>query len=213
MPEEPPFVAIDYDVNSAIECALKNRLDFLNERERLEDAARSLRISKDGLLPDLTLTAGYNLAADADASFAHQGLDRESYSAGLNLSLPVDRVLDRNAWRGARIRYQQALRSFDLFKDELVVSVQSTFRQLERRRQSVEIQKELIVDQEKNVRIAQLLFEQGDNSNRDVVEAQQSLLDASNSLIREQVSYEIARLGLLRDLGVLFIDEHGVWKE
>ena len=94
-----------------------------------------------------------------------------------------------------------------------MVSVQSTFRQLERRRQSVEIQKELIVDQEKNLRIAQLLFEQGDNSNRDVVEAQQSLLDAKNSLIREQVSYEIARLGLLRDLGVLFIDENGVWKE
>jgi outer membrane protein TolC len=107
----------------------------------------------------------------------------------------------------------QARRSFEQFQDELVVSVQSTFRELERRKQSVEIQKELIADQEKNVRIAQLLFEQGDNSNRDVVEAQQSLLDAKNSLIREQVSYEIARLGLLRDLGVLFVDENGVFKE
>ncbi len=212
-PEEPPFVAIDYDVNSAIKCALANRLDFLNARERLEDAARNLRISKNGLLPDLTLTAGYNLAADADPSFVHQGLDHDSYSAGLNLSLPVDRTLDRNAWQGARIRYQQNLRAFELFKDELVVNVQSTFRQLERHRQSVEIQRELIGDQEHNLRIAQILFEKGDNSNRDVVDAQQSLLDAKNSLIREQVSYEIARLGLLRDLGVLFIDEHGVWKE
>jgi outer membrane protein TolC len=212
-PEEPAFVEIDYDVSSAIQCALANRLDLLNEKERLEDAARSLRISKNGLLPDLTLNAGYDLAADADPSFAGQDLDGESYSAGLNLSIPVDRVLDRNAWRSARIRYRQALRGFELFKDELVVSVQSTFRELERRKQSVEIQKELIADQEKNVRIAQLLFEQGDNSNRDVVEAQQSLLDAKNSLIREQVSYEIARLGLLRDLGVLFIDANGAWKE
>jgi outer membrane protein TolC len=212
-PEEPPFIAIDYDVNSAIQCALVNRLDLINERERLDDAARSLRISKNGLLPDLSLNVGYNLAADPDASFVHQQLDHESYSAGLNLELPVDRTLDRNAWQSARIRYSQTLRAFGLFKDELVVSVQSTFRQLERRKQSVEIQKELIVDQEKNLRIAQLLFEQGDNSNRDVVDAQASLLDAKNSLIREQVSYEIARLGLLRDLGVLFIDEHGVWKE
>ncbi|MEO6710509.1 MAG: TolC family protein [Planctomycetota bacterium] len=212
-PEEPPFVPIDYDVNSAIQCALANRLDFLNQREQLEDAERSLRISRNGLLPDLTLSAGYNVNADADPAFAHQQLDDQSYSASLSLSLPVDRTLDRNAWKTARIRYQQILRNFVLFKDELVVNVQSTFRQLERRRQSVEIQKELIVDQEKNVRIAQLLFEQGDNSNRDVVEAQQSLLDAKNSLIREQVSYEIARLGLLRDLGILFIDEHGVWKE
>ena len=161
----------------------------------------------------MTLAAGYNVNADADPSFANQGLDRDSYSAGLNLSLPVDRTIDRNAWKSARISYQQALRSFSLFKDGLVVTVQSTFRQLERRKQSVEIQKELIVDQEKNLRIAQLLFEQGDNSNRDVVDAQQSLLDAKNSLIREQVSYEIARLGLLRDLGILFLDEHGVWKE
>jgi outer membrane protein TolC len=164
-------------------------------------------------LPDLTLSAGAAVAADADGTFTGQELDRESYSAGLSLDIPVDRTLDRNAWKAARIRYQQELRGFELFRDELIVSVQSTFRQLERQRQSVEIQKELIVDQEKNVRIAQLLFEQGDNSNRDVVEAQQALLDAKNSLIREQVSYEIARLGLLRDLGVLFIDEHGVWKE
>ncbi len=212
-PEEPSFVPIDYDVNSAIQCALKNRLDLLNEREQLDDAARSLRISKNGLLPDLTLNAGYNINAVAASAFTNQQLDNDSYSAGLTLSLPVDRTLDRNAWKSARIGYQQALRSFDLFKDELVVSVQSTFRELERRRQSVEIQRELIHDQEKNVRIAQILFEYGDNSNRDVVEAQQSLLEAKNALIKEQVSYEIARLGLLRDLGVLFIDEHGVWKE
>ncbi|HUR29517.1 MAG TPA: TolC family protein, partial [Planctomycetota bacterium] len=167
-PEEPSFVAIDYDVNSAIECALANRLDFLNQKEQLEDAARSLRISKNGLLPDLTLTGGVQVGADSDATFLGQQLDRDSYSAALSLSLPVDRTLDRNAWKAARIRYQQELRGFELFKDELIVSVQSTFRQLERQRQSVEIQNELIVDQEKNLRIAQLLFEQGDNSNRDV---------------------------------------------
>ena len=213
MPEEPVFVPVEYDVNSAIQCALANRLDYLNEREQLEDAARNLRISKNGLLPDLRLTAAYDVTADPDPNFFDQGVDRESYSAGLSLDIPVDRTLDRNAWKSARIAYNQARRAFDQFEDEMVVAVQSTFRELERRKQSVEIQKELITDQEKNLRIAQLLFEQGDNSNRDVVDAQQSLLDARNSLIREQVGYEIARLGLLRDLGVLFIDENGVFKE
>jgi outer membrane protein TolC len=212
-PEEPTFVAVSYDVNSAIECALKNRLDLINRREQLDDSARHLRIAKQDLLPDLNFDAGFTVASDVNPSFANQGLDRESYSAALRLGIPIDRTLDRNSWKSARISYMQARRSFEQFQDELVVSVQSTFRELERRKQSVEIQKELIADQEKNVRIAQLLFEQGDNSNRDVVEAQQSLLDAKNSLIREQVSYEIARLGLLRDLGVLFVDENGVFKE
>jgi len=46
-----------------------------------------------------------------------------------------------------------------------------------------------------------------------VVEANQSLLDAQNSLINEQVNYEIERLQLLRDLGILFIDETGMGKQ
>ena len=212
-PEEPAFIAVNYNVNSAIQCALANRLDFLNERDQLDDAARSLRISKNGLLPELNLNAGFDLNADADPTFTNQALDRESYSAALTLRLPVDRLLDRNAWKSAQIGYRQALRSFQLFEDEMVVAVQSTFRELERRKESVEIQRELILSEEKNLRIAQILFEKGDNSNRDVVDAQQSLLDARNSLISEQVGYEIARLGLLRDLGVLFIDENGAWKE
>jgi len=86
------------------------------------------------------------------------------------------------------------VRSVEEFKDNLIVSVRGTFRELARRKQSLEIQSELIHDQERNVKIAQLRFEQGNFSNRDVVEAQQSLLDAQNALIREKVAYEIARL-------------------
>ena len=78
--------------------------------------------------------------------------------------------------------------------------------------QSLEIQRQLIGDQTKNLRIAELRFERGEIPNRDVVEANQALLDAQNALIDEQVAYEIARLQLLRDLGILFIDETGMWK-
>jgi outer membrane protein TolC len=105
------------------------------------------------------------------------------------------------------------MRGYDEFEQNLVVDIRSTFRELERRVQSLEIQRQSIVDQERSLKIAQLLFEQGVNSNRDVVEAQQALLEARNALIREQVDYEISRLELIRDLGILFIDEHGMWNE
>ena len=60
---------------------------------------------------------------------------------------------------------------------------------------------------------AEIQFERGDVDNREVVDAEQSLLDARNSLISEQVRYEIARLRLLRNLGILFIGEGGMWQE
>jgi outer membrane protein TolC len=127
--------------------------------------------------------------------------------------VPLDETDERASVRRAQIGHRQALRSYDQFEQDLVVDIRSTFRELERRKQSLDIQRQLIADQERNVKIAQILFEQGENSNRDVVEAQQSLLEARNALIREQVTYEIARLGLIRDLGILFIDEHGMWTE
>ena len=211
--EEPAFVPVDYDVESAVQVALENRLDWLNQREQLEDARRGVRIAKNGLLPDLALTLDYALSSDAASSFDRQGLDQSAYGAALSLSLPIQQVNERNAYRSAQIALASAERGVAQFEDDLVVSVRSTFRELARRKQSLEIQEELIVDQEKNVAIAQLRFDQGDFSNRDLVEAQEALLEARNSLIQEKVAYEIARLGLLRDLGILFIDEKGMWKE
>jgi outer membrane protein TolC len=211
--EEPAFVPVSWDVGSAIEVAKQNRLDFLNRKEQLQDAQRGVRIARNGLLPDLSLSLDYSRSGPGDASFARQSLDDASYSAALTFGLPVDRLPERNAYRSSQIALARALRSFSEFQDNLEVSVQSTFRELVRRKQSLDIQTQLISDQERNVKIAQLRFEQGNFSNRDVVEAQQALLDARNALIREKVDYEIARLELLKDLGILFIDEKGMWNE
>ncbi|MBI5363271.1 MAG: TolC family protein [Planctomycetes bacterium] len=211
--EEPKFVPVDYDVDSAVAVALENRLDWLNQKEQLEDARRGVRIAKNGLLPDLALTLDGAVSAPAAGAFEGQELDHTSYGAGLSLSIPLQRVNERNSYRSAQLSLASAERGVAQFEDDLVVSVRSTFRELARREQSLDIQEQLITDQEKNAKIAQLRFEQGDFSNRDLVEAQEALLEARNALIQEKVSYEIARLGLLRDLGILFIDEKGMWKE
>jgi outer membrane protein TolC len=211
--DPPDFVPVRYEVRSAVEVALRNRLDFLNRREQLEDGERAVRLARNDLLPSLTLGASLNLPTVTDPSFTGQQFDGESVSAGLTLDLPVDRVAERSAYRRTQIALVQARRAFEEFRDNLIVDVQSAFRELDRRQESLAIQRQLIDDEKKNVRIAQLRFEQGEIPNRDVVEAQQGLLDARNALIREQVNYEISRLGLLRDLGILFIDERGRWTE
>lgn len=212
-PTAPAFVPVAFDLAEAIDVALRNRLDLLTRRQQLEDVERDVRLARNGLLPDLDLTLRYDRLGAVGASLFHQRSGDGAVSAGITLGLPVDRFSEANAYQSALVGQRQAMRSFEEFRDNLVVEIQSAFRELERRRQSLEIQRQLIVDQEKNVRIAQIRFEQGDFSNRDVVEANEALLDARNALIDEQVNYEISRLQLLRDLGILFIDERGMWTE
>jgi len=213
IPVEPDFMELHYEIRSCIEVALANRLDLMSRKEQVEDAARSLRISENGLLPDLNLDLNYNLSGNTDASFGNQRLDNRSYSAGVSLELPFDRVRERTALVQSQIGYEQSLRSFQEFKDNLVIEIHSAFRELERRRQSLEIQRKIISDEEKNAMIAEIRVRRGEIPNRDLVEAQLSLLQAQNNLINEKVDYEITRLELLKDLGILFIDEQGMWDE
>lgn len=209
----PEFVPVEWDIESAVEVARENRLDLLTRRQVLEDVRRGERIARDFLRPDLELSLGYDRAGGALSSFRDVEVNDDSYSASVTFGLPLDRLAERNSYRAAQIALDQARRGLDEFEDTLAVDVRRSFRELVRRKQSLEIQVELIHDQERNVEIAKMRFERGDVPNRDVVEAQEALLEALNTRIAEQVAYEIARLNLLRKLGILFIDEHGMWTE
>jgi outer membrane protein TolC len=212
-PDSPAFTPVDYDVSSAVKVALQNRLDLLNRQEQLEDVERGVRLARNALLPDLDLRLGTSYAAGDSLEAPFGGdLARANSSLAVTLGVPLDRVDERNAYRAAELSLARARRDLEEFEDQLRVQIQSSFRELARRLESLEIQRQLIVDQTKNLRIAELRFERGEIPNRDVVEANQSLLDAQNALIDEQVNYEIERLQLLRDLGILFIDEQGMWK-
>jgi len=213
LPEAPEFIETTFPLEEAVEVALANRLDYLTETERLEDTRRALKLSADPLRPDLTLTSSFGALGRASGNFTGQDVGRDSLTVGLDLSLPVDRVDEANNYRRAQISAAQAERDYEQFRDTLVLEIRSSFRELERRRQSLDIQEELIASQEKNVKIAQIRFEQGKVSNRDVTEAQEAMLEAKNRLISERVNYEISRLGLLRALGILFIDEQGMFRE
>jgi len=213
LPTEPEFIPVDFDPESAVEVALANRLDFITQKDRLVDSERGLRIAKNSLLPDLDLSLGYNLSTNANTSFGNQKFDNRSYSAGLSLEIPIDQMSERNSWRRAEISHEATLRSFDEFKDGLVVAVISSLRGLKRQRRTLDIQRQQIEDSARTVRIAELRFERGEIGNRDLLENQQNMLEAQNRLINEKVSYEITRLGLLKDLGILFIDERGMWVE
>lgn len=211
--EAPKIVPVNFDLHSAMDVAFANRLDYITRREQLEDSERDVRIAKNALLPQLDLNFNYSLSSESNASFQNQRFENRSYSIGMDLEIPLDRVSERSGYYTSLIGFRRALRSFEEFQENLVLEIQNAFRELDRRRESLRIQEELIIDQEKNLKIAQIRYEQGEISNRDVVEAQESLLEARNALIQEKVNYEIARLNLLRDLGILFVDEEGVWEQ
>ena len=209
--DKPAMRPVNIDLRSAIAAAIHNRLDLKTSAEQLEDAERNVRIARNGLLPELDLSA--SLGFDG----AKAGGDRMSYAGSqsieLSLTLPLDKVADRNAYKQARITRSRRERALSLARASVRVDVLNTYRRLRRLANSVSIQDQNVKLAERRVKNAQLRFELGQLGNRDVVEAESAKLRAQNAHIRAILDHEVARLQLKRDIGILFIDQDGAWKE
>ena len=206
---EPEFVAVNISAARAIQIAFAYRLDYLTEKDLLEDAERQLRLAANNLLPDVDVRASVDLITDPADDPWNADFERRAWSVGASIDLPLDRVAARNSYRATRIRLQRRQRQLALFRDNLANQVRATLRRLQRTESTIVIQRRIVEEEEKRYRIANLRYTQGETENRDVVEAAQSYNDAQDRMVQNIVDYEIARIQLQRDMGILIVDPDG----
>ncbi|MFQ5505995.1 MAG: TolC family protein, partial [Planctomycetota bacterium] len=211
VPVEPEVERVDIDLESAVEAAKHNRLDIHTQREQLEDTRRALRIARDALLPDLSLSLGYSLSGAGSRLHAADPKDWSS-SVSLALEIPIQQKPERNRYRNALIALDQAERSFSLTLDNLELDIRNQLRNLKSLEKRIDIQIGQIPQDERAVKVTEIRYHAGTLDNRDLLEARQALIDRKNALIRQKVSHFIGRLRLMRSLGLLFIDENGMWR-
>ena len=108
---------------------------------------------------------------------------------------------------------ENAVRDFQEMEDEVKADVRGALRTLLESRESVQIQGQAVELAEKRVHSTGLFLQAGRAAIRDLLEAQEALLSAQNSLISALVGYRIAELELQRDLGVLKVSVDGMWQE
>jgi outer membrane protein TolC len=209
--EFPDLSEFSISLDAALTAAMNNRLDLLTARDQLVDVEGDLEIARNGLLPDLNLNLSYGTSSAIADSFS--GLDwgdSESYSAGLNLEIPLDRLGRRNAFRNAEIALDREIRALELKEQQVRLEVQSALRQLEQLKFQLEIGSRTIESLSLTVEKAEIDQTRGTVTNRDVVEAQTALTDAKNAQLDRIVAHEIQILEIYRLLGLLFVSEEGM---
>jgi outer membrane protein TolC len=190
--------------------ALDHRLDLLNRIDAFEDSKRKIKVAASNLKPGLVAFGDFSLAS---ADYGHFDLNDYTMSGGLQFDPPFNRRLERNAYRSGIISFEQSARNLALFLDELKSDVRSDLRTLEQSRQSYEIQKNAKALAERRVENSDLSLQAGRIQVRDVVDAQNSLLQANNATTAALVDYHLAKLRLLLDLGVLKTEREKFWLE
>ncbi|HUW83055.1 MAG TPA: TolC family protein [Phycisphaerae bacterium] len=194
----------------AIEVALGSRLDLFNTRDRIDDAKRQILVARNGLLPDLDLRGQVAAGTESDildlTAFENS---RISWQGGVTLNLPVERKEELNRYRSSLVSWRRAERQYQLAADQVSQEVRRALRQIQQAQVTLQIQQMGMELAENRRAYAEFAFREGLLSNRDVVEAENDLLNARNAYAAAQAGLRVAILSFRRDTGTLRTDEEG----
>jgi len=204
--------------NRAIKLALENRLDLRITQGHVYDAQRAVIVAADNLRAELTILGRASVGegrslATAGLPDANLRPDDGFYSALLSLDLPLHRVAERNAFRNSYIDLQQSVRDLQFLEDQVKFDIRNQLRDLVVFREGMNIQAQSVQVAMRRVASTNLFLQAGRAEIRDLLEAQEALVTAQNALSGAVVSYRISELKLQSDMGLLQVNEKGLWKE
>lgn len=214
---------LDTAYTKVAQTALINRLDLMNARGQVVDAWRRITVAANALHG--VATVSYDLDAstppDDNTPFAFAG-SRTTNALTMRIEPPFVRRSERNLYRSSLIAYQRQRRNLMAFEDNIITDCRQDLRNLRKLTESFAFQK----------RAVELAYAQVDNARatflappdpaspsaageaaaltQQLLEAQNTLLQAQNDLYTTWTRYLTFRLNLFLDLELIPLDIRGV---
>ena len=211
---------VEIDAREAWKTASSERLDWMNARAALVDVWREADLARDDLRTDLDLVLSGDLGSDRLGA-GHFQSSESRVRIGMELDSPLSKIFERNQYREALIRYQQARRQYLAFEDEVLSSLRNFNRLAKLSQLDFELSRAAVRGAISQVDLARLRLSEppqpgrnaqfGATTARDLVNALNDLLEASNAFLQVWVGYEAMRMRLDYELGTMKLNESGLW--
>jgi outer membrane protein TolC len=202
----------------AVCIGLENRLDLMNSRAAVMDARRRVEIAANRLQTVLDIRAEGNIGTPSGLRPLDFRGKNSSFRAGIAFTAPLDQVAERNTYRAALIAYQRARRNYMAAEDRVKREIRVNWRQLSTLKENLENARQSVRSSARQFRSAVLestapaQLRRGDPGLA-LLTALDAVLGSQNSLIGIWVDYEQSRLNIYRDMGIMEIDERGIWTD
>jgi outer membrane protein TolC len=203
--------------DEAITIALNQRLDLANAADIVIDAERKVDLAADAIRAELNLIGYVGVQKPERTVFgANPGelaRTRDRYQLSAELDLPIDRLFEKNNYRRALIELMQRQRYHQELTDTVVLEVRRSYRDLKEAHFRYEIERKnfSVARARTNHTLSLLQYDRA--STRDVLDAQEDLLDAKDAETSALVDYLVAGIEFLRDTGTMKIKPDGMWEE
>jgi outer membrane protein TolC len=211
--EKIGIVEPDYTLDAAIETALLERLDLATVQDSVNDAERKVVVAADGLGAELNLVGSAGVGSSGKTDFTRLQFHNGSYLLGLEADLPLDRKVERNAYRESLIALQQRERDYENAQDQVKLDVRQDYRLLGEAAERYRIQKNSLDLAERRVESTKMLLAAGRAQTRDLLDSQDALVQAQNRVTAALVEHAVAKLNFFLNIEVLQVKPDGMWEQ
>ena len=212
------------DPHQALEIARSNRLDWMNNRASLVDTWRLIQYNANRLQSDLSVNLSGDISTTGNSPMRFRA-PTGNLRASVQFDGPFTRLLERNNFRQVIIDYQRDRRQLIQFEDSVHQSIRQQLRDLEELQTNLEIQRRAVVIAIRRVdqtreglsqpppapQPGQPVTPLGPTAALNLLTALNDLQSSLNNFMSVWLNDYAARMRLARELGVMELDERGMW--
>ncbi|MBX3424229.1 MAG: TolC family protein [Pirellulales bacterium] len=210
---------VDLNSEEALQIAAAFRPDWMNARMQLVDTWRLIYFNANDLRSGLNLVFNGDIGNVGDNPFNLRNTNGR-LRVGVQFDAPLTRLAERNVYRQSLIEYQQARRNYYQFRDRIAQGLRNELRQARLNEINFELRRAAVLVAISQVDLTQLRLSEppkpgeeqllSNTTARDLVQSLSDLLNVQNDFLSVWVNYEVQRLNLEFDLGVMQLDPTGV---
>jgi len=209
---------VTLDPRQALAIASAYRRDWMNARTALVDSWRLIYFNANDLLSNLDIVFSGDLGNVGDNPFRFRDTQGR-LRVGLEFDAPLTRLSERNIYRQSLIEYQQARRQYYQFRDRVYQGLRNTLRQIRLNEVNFELRRAAVQVAISQVDLTQLRLSEppkagettqfGATTARDLVQSLSDLLNVQNDFLSVWVNFDLERLNLEFDLGIMELTPDG----
>jgi hypothetical protein len=215
---------VDLNSKQALNIAEAYRQDWMNNRATLVNTWRLITFNANALKSNVTVTFNGTLGTQRNNAVSFDSNDG-TLSAGLRFDPPFTRLLERNNYRQALISYQSDRRTLIQFVDSVNQTLRQDLRLIRQYQMGLEIQRRAVAIAVRRVDKCledlnapppavlpgQVAAQFGPTAAFNLLTAISDLRNAQNNFLSVWLNFYQQRLELDTDLGILELDERGMW--
>jgi len=200
-PAPPDYMPME--LSTAIDTALKNRIEIEQARAEIQEAERKSLVMKQNTLPGVNLVMGFGQFALADTFGQASTLSQNRWNVALQGSTDLQRTAEKAAYQQSLLNVKMLRLDLENRMEEIDKQVRKQWNAFKEDEKRIRIRKEQMQQAKEKLALAEVKYAHGMADNFDVIEAETELQRAKVMLLTAEMDYAVGTYNMKAILGTL----------